>query len=331
VLIGVMLNVAVHNDQRLTWALYSKDLLDPFTVVGYGRTILVCYACLWCFGRLFAARRYTLAVLSVLGFIVLDVLVRYAIEQMFIGPVFGRWQYYKGIPMGAYFTETVFYSALGIFICFFLKIINDFFRNEMIREAHVRMELQFLKTQINPHFLFNTINNLYGLSLSNPQTTPDAILLLANMMRYMLYESNEDFVSLSKEIAYLRSNIALQKMRYEGEIFVLFTVQGNVGDKKIAPLLLISFIENAFKHGDVYDSAAPLSVNLRVEGNALHFSVRNKIGHHQKDRTGGIGLENVKRRLDLLYPKRHTLKITNDSVIFNAELTIPHDQVHSDR
>ncbi|MEO8406544.1 MAG: sensor histidine kinase [Chitinophagaceae bacterium] len=317
-----MLNVFVHNNQKLTWHLYWKDLSHPFTTIGYSRTILVCYLSLWIFSWLFSKKQYLIAIISIVVLIFFDVVLRYAIEQLFVGPVFNLWQYYKDIPFGEYVTDNVFFSALGIFICFFLKIINDFFRNEMIKKEKINIELQFLKSQINPHFLFNTFNNLYGLSLTEPQKTPDAILKVSEMMRYMLYESNEEKVLLSKEITYLQNLIELQKMRYEDNTFVNFIVNGDVNGQAIAPLLLICFVENAFKHGEVLDSKSPLTIILNLHQNELYFHLRNKIHNRNKDKLGGIGMKNVRRRLDLLYPHKYKLDIKNDGVFFESELNI---------
>lgn len=320
ILLGVLINVAVHHDLKITSTLYVKDLTDPFTWVGYGRTILTCYISLWVFNALFSRRQYIAAVLAIIVLVFFDIILRYLLEQVFMGPVFGLWQYHAGITKTEYLIDNVFYSTLGIFICFFLKIINDYFINERIREEKNSMELQFLKSQVNPHFLFNSFNNLYGLSLTEPQKTPDAILKLAELTRYMIYESNEEKVLLSKEIGYLRNLIELQKLRYEEMVCLEFTVKYQEEGKLIAPLLLISFVENAFKHGEVHDPSHPIVIELTLKNGALCFYVTNKINHRNKDHTGGIGLKNVRRRLDLLYPGHYRLLVQDDGNMYTTAL-----------
>ena len=209
---------------------------------------------------------------------------------------------------------------------FMVKLFIDFLETEESKKQLLHekngIELAFLKSQINPHFLFNTLNNLYGLSLSEPEKTPDAIIKLSDMMRYMLYESNAERVPLQKEIAYLKSYIELQKLRYDGITYINFEVQGQDNGQEIAPLLLISFVENAFKHGEVFEPQHPLSMTLIFDEKNVIFEVKNKIHHKNKDEIGGFGVKNVERRLELLYPKRHKLLVENNKDIFESHLEI---------
>lgn len=322
VLFGVIFNVASHHEMRLNWPLFWADLTDPLTFIGYGRTILMCYFSLWLFDQLLQRRRYGLAVIVLMALVAMDVSLRYLIEQRFLGPTFNIWQYPSSIGLWTYFGENVFFSALGIFLCFVLKSINDFFRNEAIRHEKTSMELAYLKSQINPHFLFNTMNNLYGLSLTEPGRAPEVILRLGEMMRYMLYESNETFVLLSREIDYLNGFIELEKLRYPHEVNVRFTVEGNVNGIYIAPLLLICFVENAFKHGELRSREHMVTINLSTSDQTLYFEIDNRISHHSHDPGGGIGLKNVARRLALLYPDKHTLQIDQTTEQFRAMLRI---------
>lgn len=320
--VGHIINVAQHNNLRVTYALYWKDLTDPFTWIGYGRTILSYYISLWLFNYLFSRKLYYVGVISIIFLIAFDVFLRYLIEQLFIGPVFNLWQFHQDISIKEYYMETVFYSAIGIFLSFVLKIINDFFVNEQINQERISMELQFLKSQVNPHFLFNSFNNLYGLSLTEPQKTPDAILKLAELTRYMIYDSKELKVTLLKEITYLQDLVELQKLRYEQEVYISFTIAEHLSEYTIAPLLLISFVENAFKHGEVNDMDNPVIISLTMEENRLKFYVANKINNQNKDFSGGIGLKNVRRRLELLYPGKYELQIKNDRVSYCSDLKL---------
>lgn len=322
IVLGVVTNVAQHHQGRVTFALFWSDLIDPLTSIGYGRTIIMCYLSLWIFDSLFTRRFYGLAVIALVGLIAGDVMLRYGIEQMLLGPYFGIWQYPANITVGTYFIETVFFSALGIFLCFLLKIVNDYFRNEAVSQEKVKMELAYLKAQLNPHFLFNTMNNLYGLSLTEPEKTPDVILRLSEMMRYMLYESNETYVPVSQEVIYLNNFIELETLRYPRQIFVDFLVEGDVNGKRIAPLLLIAFVENSFKHGQLQNAKSPVSIRLSISGDSLHFETCNTITTCQRDHTGGVGLKNVQRRLALLYPGHHKMSIFQEMNTFKAILSI---------
>ncbi len=182
-----------------------------------------------------------------------------------------------------------------------------------LKNYKLEAELKFLKTQVNPHFLFNSLNNIYSLAVTESKDAAPAILKLSDMMRYMLYESRGNKVPLDKEIGYLRSYIELQKLKTANEQQIQFTIEGNVTGVMIEPMLFIPFFENSFKHGNVIDTDQGwLKSILRLEKNKLHFYIANSVTHEKrnKDAVGGIGLENVRKRLDLLYPKgKHEMHI----------------------
>ncbi|WP_316804549.1 sensor histidine kinase [Pedobacter nototheniae] len=229
-------------------------------------------------------------------------------------------------------TVTLYYFG-QVFICgFFLvssciiKFTIDWFNSERIKrnlESERReMELQFLKSQLNPHFLFNSLNNIYSLAYQKSDKTADAIMKLSEIMRYMIYESNTPTVSLSKEVDYLKSYIELQKIRFKDGAYVEMTLNGEIDDQKIVPLMLISFVENAFKHGVVNDPEEPIKINIIANQKILHFSVVNKKNQQNKDAQGGVGLPNVERRLQLIYPDRYKLNVVNSATHYNCELMI---------
>ena len=210
-----------------------------------------------------------------------------------------------------------------------LGLYNDWKRSQQekteLRAAAVESELSFLKSQVSPHFLFNTLNNIYSLSVVQSPATPDAVMKLANLMRYMLYEANEKTVPLSKEIQYLRDFIDLQKIRLTDKVSIQFIVEGIVDERAIHPLLLIPFIENAFKHGISYSNNSAIVMQLRITADKLVLNVTNpvlKVDAANKDKSSGIGLLNVKKRLDLLYPEQHQLDIRNDGIRYAVTLTI---------
>lgn len=322
ILLGVLYNVAAHHNLNVTYSLYWQDLTDPFTAIGYARTILTCYLSLWLFDYLLVRKQYLLSVFAIVILIASDIFLRFVIEQLFIGPVFNLWQFYQQITIKEYIVGNVFFSAMGIFLCFMLKVINDYFHTEHIKQEKNQMELQFLRSQINPHFLFNSFNNLYALALTEPDKTPDVLLKLADLTRYMLYESNAEKVFLSKEIAHIKNLIQLQSLRYDENFHVELKISLDQKELVIAPLLLISFVENAFKHGKVDEPNDPVQISLTTLDNDLTFIIRNGINRLNKDTAGGIGIPNVRRRLELLYPDQFDLKIVNNGSHFCCTLLI---------
>lgn len=223
-----------------------------------------------------------------------------------------------------YFLGTLFVSGFFVFMSTAVKFMMDWFVNEkerrVLENEKLIAELAFLRSQINPHFLFNCLNNIYSLAYQRSEKTPEAILKLSEIMRYMLYESNDLRVDLGKEIRYLENFIELQRLRFKEEFQVQLTVSGDNMDQKVVPLVLISFVENAFKHGIVTDPESPVKIDIVIETGKLVFKVKNKTSVQNKDDTGGIGLSNVRRRLDLLYPEKYALTISHNSGSYSAEL-----------
>jgi len=225
-----------------------------------------------------------------------------------------------------YAAEALFFSGFFVVVSALLKFAIDWFGNERVQRNLERerkeMELQFLKSQLNPHFLFNSLNNIYSLAYQKSDKTPDAILKLSEIMRYMIYESNDSWVSLSKEIEYVQSFIELQKLRFKDGAMVEFTMNGEIDNQRIVPLILISFVENAFKHGVANDPKNPIRINIIANQKILHFSITNKKNNFNKDEVGGVGLSNVERRLQLLYPDRYKLNIVNSATHYTSELML---------
>ena len=215
-------------------------------------------------------------------------------------------------------------TILFIFIIVFGLSIAYFFLKEWSRVEKMRTELQavqldtevkFLKSQVNPHFLFNTLNNLFSMAQKKGNDDlADGISKLSGMMRYMIYESNEETVPLKKEIEYLENCILLNKLRYaDGEVKVLFDFPEQTEDIFVAPMLFIPFVENAFKHGVIIGQSSEIDISISIVKKQLIFSCENTIYNVIKmdDEKSGIGLENVKRRLELVYPGKHQLFIKN--------------------
>lgn len=205
---------------------------------------------------------------------------------------------------------------------------------QMIKELEkekLSAELKFLKSQIQPHFLFNTLNNLYGLTLRQSPKAPEIVMKLSELMRYMLYRTNAARVPLSQEINYLKNYITLEKIRYDDAVEVFFQVNGDILDKEIAPMLLIAFVENSFKHGASEGvGGAWVKVIVRIEKGMLYLDVSNSrttgfvTSPDDNNEDGGVGLPNVKHRLDLLYKDKYNLMLdkTKDSYHIKLELKL---------
>lgn len=197
-----------------------------------------------------------------------------------------------------------------------------------LQTRNVETELQSLKNQINPHFLFNTLNNLYALTLKKSDLAPQVVLRLSDMMRYMLYECNESKVSIGQEMRYINNYLELERLRYASPSQITIDIDEDLSDLQIAPLLLIPFVENSFKHGmqtSLSDSFVKIKA-VNKDGRLLFEVVNSKPpaspGQASPRPQGGVGLVNVKRRLELLYPERHQLEISDAPESYTARLTI---------
>jgi len=187
----------------------------------------------------------------------------------------------------------------------------------------VTAELQLLKAQIHPHFLFNTLNNIYSFSLENSPKTPGLILKLSSLLSYMLYDCKAEEVMLEKEIGIMKNYIDLEKERYGNKIEISWNVEGEIRDKFIAPLLILPFLENAFKHGTSEQLEKPwLSVDISVKQDILRCKIVNSKNDYVPVSINGIGTQNVKKRLEFLYPGRHELKMNDEENFFVVSLLI---------
>lgn len=209
---------------------------------------------------------------------------------------------------------------------FFILILGWLFQQwkwlKTLESKKTNAELALLKSQINPHFFFNTLNNLYGLTVEKSDDAPDVVLKLSDMMRYTIYMGKEDFVPLKDEIDYLQNYIELHKIRYQKKVDITFK-HNSTTDYRIAPLLYIIALENAFKHGvEKLTENAYIHINITTENSTILFEIENNFEQQETVAKVGIGLDNLKQRLKLLYPKKHTLHIENTSSTYKLSLTI---------
>ncbi|MDX2360887.1 MAG: histidine kinase [Crocinitomicaceae bacterium] len=210
--------------------------------------------------------------------------------------------------------------ALHLSVDWYFKWKNQ----QKLEEENTQIKLSMLKAQINPHFLFNVLNNIHSLAHKDADKTADSIIKLSEIMRYMLYESEQEKVTLEKEIDHIYSYLNLQKLRLIEQESVSFKVQGKTDGISIAPLIFIAFVENAFKHGQKNVKNA-IEISINVEGNRLYFQCSNlirKMSETEERSEGKIGLKNIKRRLELLYENNYTLNIKQDNERFEVELEI---------
>ncbi|HEY9259724.1 sensor histidine kinase [Chitinophaga sp.] len=231
------------------------------------------------------------------------------------------------------FSELVRFSFIYVGLTTLLKLSRGWFQlleseNRLIRlqQEKADTELLFLKTQINPHFLFNSLNSIYSLSLQKDEKAPATLLKLAEVMRYMIYESDGDVVPLENEINYLKNYIALQQLRNSGKATITFSVNGSPDKLRVAPFMFIVFVENGFKHGvEAGMQEAFIHVDMDIQEEKLQFTVKNNKGIVDETENGsfrGLGLDNVKQRLELLYPRRYQLVIKQDATLYAVQLQL---------
>lgn len=258
-----------------------------------------------------------------LGFLVIYIIAKRWIVDGYTYK--SKFFYSSGFAIGTFVTA-VLVSAFVAFLRFFSEWRDLEEQRKELKNEKLDAELKFLKSQVNPHFLFNTLNNLYSLAYSQSPKTTEVISRLSQMMRYMVYDSNHDLVPLEKEIDYMQNYISLEKLRLNELTPITFEIEGDTIQRKIAPLLLIPFLENAFKHG--VSNSNPNSwvkAKLIAQGQHLHFEVANSRLDQQGTAgasNSGIGLENVKKRLELKYPGLYDLKIGSTDTQFSANLDI---------
>ncbi|MFD2914087.1 sensor histidine kinase [Psychroserpens luteus] len=214
------------------------------------------------------------------------------------------------------------YLLGGIF-----SLVVDFYKRDReakeLENEQKEINLQFLRNQLNPHFLFNSLNSIYSLVRSKSDSAPEAVISLSELMRYMLYEAGDKQVSLEKEMNYIKNYISLQRLRLKNTEAVKLNIKGDTKNLKIYPLLLISFIENAFKYGTDYKGNTHIDIQIQVFDNTLIFDVENIIGLHKRDeKNSGVGLENIKNQLNHLYHTNHDLIIEENKTNYRVHLTI---------
>jgi two-component system, LytTR family, sensor kinase len=221
--------------------------------------------------------------------------------------------------------DLLYLISPALILTLFISVFTLSTQTLKLQMDNLNLELAFLKAQINPHFLFNTLNNVYSLALHKSDKTADAVLKLSGLMRYTLYESNTAKIPLEKEITFCKDYIELERMRHSTRVRIELNVPAELDHYSIAPLIIFPFIENAFKHG-IRNSTKKswVFIDIQILNNELTAIIRNSVtGTYENEKNiGGIGISNTKKRLNLLYPDKHTLRIEQTDSVFSVILAI---------
>ena len=192
-----------------------------------------------------------------------------------------------------------------------------------LERQNLEQQLEYLKYQINPHFFMNTLNNIHALVDIDPEKAKSTILELSKMMRFMLYEGNKSVVPLEREISFLQNYITLMKLRYTDKVRISVDIPASLPNKEVPPLMFITFVENAFKHGVSYRQESFIDIAMGIDGDRLTFTCVNSRIPKEEDKHGGVGLANVRQRLDLIYGQNYQLDIRDEQASYTVKLTLP--------
>jgi two-component system, LytTR family, sensor kinase len=335
------------------WVFYVIIYAANYTEKGkYGTEILVSFLylpfhLLFTYTQLYFLIPQYLLKRKILAYTILTVIVtKFLVNLNWLAYVFIICPFRNGVPYSSVDFSNLwtfqlpqlrsvfaFFMICGIAVS--IKLLKKWFyendRNQQIEKEKIMMELEMLKAQVHPHFLFNTLNNLYSLTLTKSDNAPVVVTHLADLLRYMLYECNEKEVQLEKEMEVLKKYIELEKLRYGGRVEISFSCSGNTHELLIAPLILIPFVENSFKHGISEElNQCWININLHAFHNQLLFKISNSStkDYHSKG-SGGIGLHNIKKRLDMIYPETYELTMHQENDIYTVNLKMTLNPLHS--
>jgi two-component system LytT family sensor kinase len=333
ILIHVAFWAYMFNQILLTFAMWVGKGYDPYQEITiYPITSFITfYTFYFTYGLFFTRKNKLYPVLLLIALVIILIPFRIGLEYFF-------WKYIgythmkpgeKLIIESSWWFNSVRLTIIYGIYALFMQLAIGWFETQKLKSALLvekqSSELALLRSQINPHFLFNTLNNIYSLVYKKSEDAPEAVMKLSAIMRYMLYDATTDKVLLEKEIEYLKSFIELEKLRIKHKDFVELNITGNVEGRTIAPMLLIPFVENAFKHGGKTLTNPGIRITLSILPQKILFEVSNHLRKNitaVSDKTGGIGLTNIRRRLNLLYPGKHQLEITSSEHSFNIKLIL---------
>jgi two-component system LytT family sensor kinase len=287
-------------------------------------TFYFCY--LLVFPRLLRMGRLPLLALGLPSALLVFMAVRHSLEEVVYPALLGFDNYDADESIRQFFIDGLYNTIPNLVLAAALWAAEEALRrereNQQLAADKRAAELAFLKTQINPHFLYNTLNMLYGLAYGVDKTLAGGLLKLSELMRYMLRDTPDGLVDLSEEVDYLNNFLDLYRLRYPGRLHAALTVVGDPAGYRVAPLLLIPLVENAFKHGVLDDPATPVHLQLTLTPGTVEFIVENQRHDYLTDYSSGIGLANLHRRLELLYPGRYAWQVGPAGEQFRACLRL---------
>lgn len=312
----VLLNIQkVSADVKQIDLIYTAIFHVPFVLIVYLNLNVL-------FPQFLEKEKYLLYGLSLLAAV--------AIGSGFYLLLFEHWIdfVFRGYYFIAYygFWDISLYFVIYLAATSLIRLARGWFRLQEMETEKTLTELKALRSQINPHFLFNSLNSIYSLARKKSKMVPEKVVQLSDLMRHIIYQSEADFIPLEIEIEMIRNYIELQNLRTSDEQKIELKINGDTSSKKIAPLLFLPFVENSFKHGlkGGADDAF-VTIEIEIQQNVLNFLVQNSKGFSAEQREinhKGIGIENVRKRLELLYPGQHKLEISDDSKIFKVMLQV---------
>lgn len=318
------------------WLIYMiGSILIPYYVFQIGHPILdvtffiTSFACFYINYFLVAPAFFDINKLykTIVGFflsVLFFVVIRFCIEEWFLPHFWGFRNYAEETSFGFYFFDNIYFSSNTIFLSTVFWLFKRFSDSEreksLLLSEKKSAQLQALKTQINPHFIFNSLNNIYSLVYQKSDKALPALEELSQLLRYSTKDLEKDYISLDKEIGYIDSLIALEKLRIKNPELLIVEKNINHPNLHISPMLLVPFVENAFKHGDFGGKGFTLKMN--DTDYILGFYLHNFKNEKVKDAVSGIGIDNVKKRLEILYPKNHELNIIESETEFTVDLKI---------
>ena len=273
----------------------------------------------WLAPRLLRKRGITAYLFSLLGLALFFIVLQGVMKNWLLAPDC------KGVAFHSYkaLFPVLFVTAVSTGYAMVMYMLEGEKARREARQERMQSELSFLRSQISPHFIFNILNSIVYLIRSKSDLAEPVTIKLSELMRYMLYESTDAQIPLEKEVGYLENYVELQRIRFEDDVSIRLDIEGDLGGQLIEPMLMIPFVENAFKHGVGFVTSPEIDIELKFNEKEMSFRVRNKITPEtqaDKDSSSGIGLQNVRRRLELLYPDSHRLELKRTDEWFEANL-----------
>jgi sensor histidine kinase YesM len=285
-------------------------------------TFYICYLII--IPKVFKQEKVYTVILSFFLSILCFATVRYLMEEVLLPATFGFRNYNQETGLLYYFFDNIYYGCINVFIAGIMWLLEKFgvieTERQKLEQERNEAKIQALKTQINPHFIFNTLNNIYSLVYQKSEKALPAIEELSQLLRYSTKDLEKDFISLEKEVGYLKSLIGLEKLRIKNPELLMIDKKINFPNLNISPMLLVPFVENAFKHGNF--SGKGFNLKISDSNQTLNFHLHNFKKSKSKDSLSGIGIDNVKKRLEILYPKKHELNIIETETDFTVDLKI---------